>query len=80
MRGVRNVGYNSPHLSSSHDQGRQLLSDFTSQGENADVDRIDAVQATASISISGEPDPLGVEVTRMRSIPMAIHAALQTTA
>jgi hypothetical protein len=44
------------------------------------MDRIDAAQATAIISISGEPDPLGVEVARMRSRLMATHAAPQTTA
>jgi hypothetical protein len=50
------------------------------EGSTGDVDRIDAAQATAIISISGEPDLLGVEVTRMRSRLMATHAAPQTTA
>jgi hypothetical protein len=50
------------------------------EGDIREKDRRDAVDGTAVIASSGEPDPLGVETTRMRSTPMAGHAAPQTTA
>jgi hypothetical protein len=50
------------------------------EGETGNVDCMDATEASAIISISGEPDPFGMEIVRIRSRPRAIHAALQTTA
>jgi hypothetical protein len=50
------------------------------EGKTGNVDCVDATEASAIIFISGEPDPLGMEIVRMRSRPTARHAALQTTA
>jgi hypothetical protein len=76
----RRVGYNSSLFFLHTIKAGGFCQISRHEGETGNVDCMDATEASAIISISGEPDPFGMEIVRIRSRPRAIHAALQTTA